>query len=196
MIGNNTGDLNIKKSYNTGTVNGYKGSAVGGIIGNAYQYGGNTSLVSCYNTGNISSDSYLVGGLIGVLNDDTTITACYNRGNISSGENGAGGLVGYCIDDMSVTSCYSTGDVSANKYGNKIYGASNSSAFTLSFSKVYQLKDADGSDNTDSGITTKDDSYFKSSDMITSLGSDYYESDSDSKYNDGYPILKDITYSN
>ena len=66
LIGNNTGDLNIKKSYNTGTVNGYKGSAVGGIIGNAYQYGGNTSLVSCYNTGNISSDSYLVGGYMQV----------------------------------------------------------------------------------------------------------------------------------
>lgn len=67
----------------------------GGIVG---QIGGNTSIASCYNTGNVSSR--YSGGIVGGKYSSASliITNCYNIGNAN------GGIVGY--GSGNVTNCY------------------------------------------------------------------------------------------
>jgi hypothetical protein len=74
------------------------------------------SISQCYATGTVSgsSDSYLVGGLVGC--NSGSITNCYSTGSVS-GSNGVGGLVGY--NDGSISGCYYT-SLPNNGYGTRL----------------------------------------------------------------------------
>ena len=95
----NTADITITKSA----------SIVGGIIGSNYGY--ESYINKCYNTGNINGESIgYVGGIAGNGTYAGWLVNCYNTGNIyvASGEVNIGGIKGYqrfgCI-----ANCYNTG---------------------------------------------------------------------------------------
>lgn len=97
----NTTSQNAEYSYQQGT---------GGVVG----YSDSKSAVTrCYNWGDISSDCYQTGGIVGYTNGTLT-SGCYNIGNVSDYDY-AGGVVGRVYDVDNVTDCYYLkGSVSSN----------------------------------------------------------------------------------
>ena len=93
-------DVTVTNCVNEATVNG--GQQAGGIVGTAYNAGGNTKIVNCINNGAVTDNSgYGAGGIVGFLTgyDDSvdhlapTIENCVNHGTIT-GSNRAGGIAG------------------------------------------------------------------------------------------------------
>ncbi len=85
ILGNAVAAIYVERCYNSGTVtstgnNSY--SRAGGIVG--YMSGSGTAKVNtCYNTGNIISDSYAAGVFAGYGGYSLTVSSCYNTGKIS-----------------------------------------------------------------------------------------------------------------
>ena len=67
------------------------------------------TITNCYNTGDVSGDSY-VGGVAGSNGFDRTITNCYNTGDVS-GERNVGGVAG-SNRGGTITNCYYDSDKS------------------------------------------------------------------------------------
>ena len=93
-------DITVTGCINWATVNGEQ--QAGGIVGTAYNAGGNTKIVNCINNGAVTDNSgYGAGGIVGFLSgyDDSvdhlapTIENCVNHGTIT-GSNRAGGIAG------------------------------------------------------------------------------------------------------
>ncbi len=107
--------LEVINCYNLGKVSATAGRA-GGIAGYASE---NSTITSCYNSGEITSTgtSNSESGLAGIVgwNYMGTITKCYNTGKIS-GQVAVGGIAGYNCG--TVTECYNTGSI----YGESIVG--------------------------------------------------------------------------
>ena len=129
-------------SYNDSTsrVGGIGGGMTGGIIANCYNMGevsfsashkrcdscvggicgtlsNASSIAYCYNTGIISSKSYLdsynsAGGIIGEMSG-ISISNCYNSGTISADK--AGGICGYTAGSI-ISNCYDAGCILASSY--------------------------------------------------------------------------------
>ena len=91
-----------------GNVTGHE--KVGGVVGQS-QYG---DVISCYNDSDVSG-YYNVGGIVGRAEDSTTTQNCYNTGDISgeSYDAEAGGIVGSNFSS-NVQNCYNTGNISAS----------------------------------------------------------------------------------
>jgi len=117
----NTGLIGTKINYKPNDPDSQ--AIVGGISGGAF----NSTIMNCYNTGNISASSRIqkdifdgdgtfAGGIVG-WNYETTIANCYNTGSINALVSGiygsrSGGIV--ASDNESVIrNCYNTGTVSA-----------------------------------------------------------------------------------
>ena len=85
ILGNAVAAIYVARCYNSGIVtstgnNSY--SRAGGIVG--YMSGSGTAKVNtCYNTGNITSDSYAAGVFAGYGGYSLTVSSCYNTGKIS-----------------------------------------------------------------------------------------------------------------
>ena len=111
LIGNNYEGI-VENCYATGNVTGNLNSDVGGLIGYTY----NGTIKNCYAIGNVSGGAD-VGSLIGYIYNDTTVISCYATGNSSSTSEFAnvGGLIGWNIDST-IKHSYNTGDVSATGY--------------------------------------------------------------------------------
>ena len=95
---------------NIGVVDSYFNGAdyVGGVCG--WLIGQNTSIINCYNAGNVNGTDN-VGGICGNSGNGTGIAACYNSGNVS-GNASVGGVCGSITTPL--TGCYNTGKVSGN----------------------------------------------------------------------------------
>ena len=154
----------IENSHATGTVNASGGYA-GGLIGEAYGtvtschatgdvtglgytgglIGKKTNdypLTLCYATGNVSSNSYAVGGLIG--QSDGPISLCYASGNVTSHAM-AGGLIG--ISDGTISNCYATGSVTGTWILGGLIGGN-----TVTVEKSYSTGLITDTGGTDGGI--------------------------------------------
>ena len=85
ILGNAVTAIHVERCYNSGTVTSTGNtsySRAGGIVG--YMSGSGTAKVNtCYNTGNIISDSYAAGVFAGYGGYSWTISNCYNTGKIS-----------------------------------------------------------------------------------------------------------------
>lgn len=85
ILGSTSANVQIARCYNSGIVtstgnNSY--SRAGGIVG--YISGnGEAKVNTCYNTGNITSDSYAAGVFAGFGGYSLTVSSCYNTGKIS-----------------------------------------------------------------------------------------------------------------
>jgi hypothetical protein len=80
---------------------------LGGFIGTSE----NSSIINCYCTGSLVSESY-VGGIVGMNSSNSIISNSFSSGNFTSSELVVGGLVGY-NDNSSITNCYSTANVNS-----------------------------------------------------------------------------------
>ena len=102
----------IKNLGVDGTVIGYQ--RVGGIVG-MLQY--NSTIENCYNACSVSSDSNIVGGVVG-YNNQGSVKRCYNTGTVTLINSATpnilqsqvGGVVGSVLAGT-VEYCYNTGEV-------------------------------------------------------------------------------------
>ena len=79
----------IRACYNTATVSGNQ--YVGGVIGyNTTE----STLLSSYNTGDVTGTANYVGGVCGANDYTATTRACYNTGKVSGPSNSTGGVIG------------------------------------------------------------------------------------------------------
>jgi len=96
--------------------------AAGGVNGGQYAGGiagyvtGNSTIIDCYSTGNISAT--YAGGIAGQIGG-SSITNCYSTVNISA-VSYSGGIAGY-MNSAKITNCYSTGNVSSSSSYNYSY---------------------------------------------------------------------------
>ena len=85
ILGSTSTNVQIARCYNRSAVTSTgstSSSRAGGIVG--YISGNGTAKVNtCYNTGNITSDSYAAGVFAGFGGYSLTVSSCYNTGKIS-----------------------------------------------------------------------------------------------------------------
>lgn len=160
------GCVNNGTIKNVGVVASYiKGATwIGGVVGQNDGKDNPTSIVNCYNAGNITGSAG-VGGIIGD-NNDTLINCynigkisgiydiggiagdnhgkieyCYNTGNVTgivSGddhENYIGGITGTCFD--TVANCFNTGDITGIGTGQSAAGGIVGMPYDLFYCKIY-----------------------------------------------------------
>lgn len=85
ILGNAVTAIYVERCYNSGTVTSTGNtsySRAGGIVGNI-NGNGTAKVNTCYNSGNIISDSYAAGVFAGYGGYSLTISNCYNTGKIS-----------------------------------------------------------------------------------------------------------------
>ena len=116
IMGTNQGgnQIEIQNCYNTAIIKGK--IDVGGICGDAQK----TTIVKCYNIGNIIGTDCAIGGISGNYGN---ISLCYNKGDVTGGYQ-TGGIIGY-LSDCTIENVYNLGKITSN-YKN---GNSNSSAY-------------------------------------------------------------------
>ncbi len=122
-------------------------SYIGGIVGDAA--GGTITLTDCYNTSNISSDSY-TGGIVGYNDQTLTINDCYNTGNISGYY--TGGIMGR--GSGAITNCYNTGSISGFCTGG-ILGTNANKNTNTTITKCYNAGDISSSDKPGGVISSR-----------------------------------------
>ena len=149
-VGGIVGNVSDGSVYNCSniktTVKGnYKNT--GGIVG---QLSGN--MENCYNTGEILSSYFGVGGIVGYTLVNSNITKCYNAGKIINTLEGnavAGGIVGNTESPTHINYCYNIGDVLCTGYGagGIVASIGNGSTITdcYNFGNVIGTKYATGS---------------------------------------------------
>ena len=183
-------------NYEAGNAFSYSGGIVGRINDNATN---ETTIVNCYNTGNISADTYShyltspcssSGGLVGESNF-TNIINSYNTGSVFS-NNYSGGIVGQCCNSTNITNNYNSGSLSYNNYYIGGTGGIIGNG-TSNISNSYFLNTC-GGDNTNGGTPLTDDA-LKSMEFINIIndGSEVYRQDI-YNVNQGYPIFSDVPY--
>ena len=105
FIGN--GSATITNSSNYGEI--IAESSAGGLSG-----GGNGFIViNCANFGNVTSNTSVVGGILGYFNSTTgevNIYNSYNTGKIS-GQTNAGGIIGYIYAAANIKNVYNIGQI-------------------------------------------------------------------------------------
>jgi phosphodiesterase/alkaline phosphatase D-like protein len=120
------------------------GAGVGGLTGYLW-YGG--SMINCYTTGSVTSNTLSAGGLIGI-NDgnnsettETTLSQCHSSCTVS-GKTNIGGLIGNSTAGT-VSSCYATGATYGATYVGGLVGENNSSVSDC-YSKGTVSSNSDG----------------------------------------------------
>ncbi len=98
---------------NVSVVGGYY---TGALIGHS----SSGTIINCYTTGSVSSESRYIGGLVGYCEDTTTISNCYSECTVNATNTGttkrvlAGGLVGEIDGNCTIEKSYATGDVTVS----------------------------------------------------------------------------------
>lgn len=143
ILGSTSTDVQIARCYNrsavTSTGSTYS-SRAGGIVG--YINGnGEAKVNTCYNTGNITSDSYAAGVFAGYGGYSLTVSSCYNTGKIrSSKDTSRIGAFTTSDSDAASNSFYLEGSIPA--------GAKTSGATAMSDAAMRtELLDKLGADN-------------------------------------------------
>ena len=122
ILGNAVAAIYVERCYNSGTVTSTGNtsySRAGGIVG--YMSGSGTAKINtCYNTGNIISDSYAAGVFAGYGGYSLTVSNCYNTGKISGKSQTNTGAFTTSDSDAASNSFYLEGSIPA---GAKTNGA-------------------------------------------------------------------------
>ena len=142
ILGSTSANVQIARCYNSGIVtstgnNSY--SRAGGIVGRIFGSDGKAEVNTCYNTGNITSDSYAAGVIAG-SNFGWTVSSCYNTGKISGKSQTNTGAFTTSDSDAASNSFYLEGSIPA--------GAKTSGATAMSDAAMRtELLDKLGADN-------------------------------------------------
>ena len=86
ILGSTSANVQIARCYNRSAVTSTGNasySRAGGIVGRIFGSDGKAEVNTCYNTGNITSDSYAAGVFAGYGGPSLTVSSCYNTGKIS-----------------------------------------------------------------------------------------------------------------
>jgi flagellin-like protein len=141
----NVGVINVNMTGNKG-VGGLVGDnygtvsnsySTGNVTGESYSVGGlvgynsNGNISNSYSTGNVTGFDYL-GGLVGV-NSNGTVSNSYSTGNVSGEENYLGGLVGRNWKG-NISNSYSTGNVTGFDYLGGLVGDNYNGNISNSYS--------------------------------------------------------------
>ena len=136
----------IDNCYNNATVKSYSSDGgAGGFIGST-----TATITNSSNYGEIIAEKY-AGGLFGTGNGSTVIN-CANLGNITSNTNIAGGLLGMfnaTIDKVNIYNSYNVGKISAQTSGGGIIGYIYASA---NIKNVYNIGQVESTTNPPGGI--------------------------------------------
>lgn len=87
ILGSTSTGVQIARCYNRSAVTSSgstNSSRAGGIVGYISGSNGEAKVNTCYNTGNITSDSYAAGVFAGYGGYSLTVSSCYNTGKIRS----------------------------------------------------------------------------------------------------------------
>lgn len=200
--------VTISNSYNTGTVSvlGIYGldQFAAGLVVKDNSTGGNIIINNSYNSGNINcagSGKDNVGGLVSLSVGTLQINSCYNIG-IVSGHLNVGGILGShrklwvtgTPGKTTIANSYNVGTVTGSTSIGGIIGQDTGNNYDIS--KAYYLESGSllnvgtVANNTSCSRTSL---YMKSSDFVTLLG-DQFIMDTSPLKNNGYPILRNITY--
>jgi len=157
----------------SGGTNSQTSYPMGGVMGGADSTQSTYVIDRCYNTGAVTCDSLLAGGITGTVRS-ATLTNCYNRGTVTSANTAgsigtpalAGGVVGSILS-TSISGCYNAATVqhsggSGTYTVGEVYAAATSSTATNNYSSTDTFTVAD-------------------------LGGAYV--DDTGAINDGYPVL-------
>jgi gliding motility-associated-like protein len=124
MVGESR-DTNIINSHviNVGVssvMNTSSSAMVGGLIG--YSWGW-SSVKYCSSSGNVVSDGYRVGGLIGDIHQ-TTVSESYSTSNVT-GASHSGGFYGFGSSSVTISNCFARGNISPYSSSNSLdyYGS-------------------------------------------------------------------------
>ena len=97
--------------YNVGTLNGK--SNIGGIVGQKNQ-SGNDIIKNCKNINAVHASVMGAGGILGTnYGANTIITDCFNSGTITA-ESYAGSIAAFESDNATITYCFNTGDITSS----------------------------------------------------------------------------------
>lgn len=124
ICGFNTGT--ISKCINSGKV--YGNDNIGGISNVVTSTDGNAVIDRCFNSGNVSADNILAGGILGMgyvgYGTSLDISDCYNTGNITA-KMDVGGIIGMTYIEQgkcNISRVYNVGDVSGDSLVGEIVG--------------------------------------------------------------------------
>lgn len=171
------------------------GGYSGGIVGTVRD-GGDSTVKNCCNTGNITTESGAVGGIIGHLDTtrsgyvtvNVTIENCYNTGNIKA-QDSVGGIVGRAQDGHRILNCYNSGLITSSD-DNSAGGIAGAVTSGNVIENCYYDKNsaavgvASGNDT----VTGKTAEEMASKEFATLLG-EAFKCDRYELINGGYPIL-------
>lgn len=102
--------INLTGCYNLGNITIDDGHC-GGLIGQCPTYS-KCKMEKCYNAGMIANRKGTAGGLTSeIWKDGSSIINCYNTGDVSGNIRSTGGLVGVCCSASDIIYCYTTGSV-------------------------------------------------------------------------------------
>lgn len=154
------GTINIKRSYNTGAINGKFN--VGGLVS---RISGKLTIDSCYNVGKLNG-TQCVGGILG------------NNSKIWSGK----------IGDVTIQNSYNIGEIVGTTNIGGIIGKQEGTTYNIT--KAYYLEKTNllNIGNISGSTCSRTEEYMKSNDFVTLLGNEFTADTSNT--NGGYPILK------
>jgi filamentous haemagglutinin family N-terminal domain len=121
-------DVSIIQSHATGDVSSY--AQVGGLLG----WGTRVVISQSYAAGNVSATGGLVGGLVGVAQDNSTVTDSYATGTIA-GDGYVGGLIGHAYAGVSINKSYATGTVSGTDNVGGLLGVAEDISISHSYAE-------------------------------------------------------------
>ncbi len=109
----------------------------GGLIGRVE--GG--SIIGCSATGEVNTETYYPGGLIGYVIGNVTVKNCYATGNATSASGSytrGGGLIGQVDGNATIEKCYATGNVSGQGHmAGGLIGVIGKAESVVTISKCY-----------------------------------------------------------
>ena len=91
----------------TATVHNGRQGTVGGVVANQENSAG--AISNCVNYGDVTCDSYIVGGIAG--SGGAAVTNCANWGNVTGGNVSIGGIFGSTKDKGSISGCVNYGTI-------------------------------------------------------------------------------------
>ena len=154
----------------------------------------NSTTSKCYSTCNVETPGgQHIGGFAGGTWQEATISDCYAKGSVTTNSTYTGGFIGSTNAVDVITNCYSIGEVTANGTSSGFEGQ-GTGTINVSFWNT-ETSGNSGSAGTVSGRTTAEMTFPYASNTYS--GWDFaaiWIEDTDGTVNQGYPYLSGIEY--
>ena len=126
LFGSNFGEIKNLGLVNVNIQAEGVSTILGGVVGDNHN-----NIEGCYTTGNITCTSTLwsmVGGITGILEENSKVTKCYNKANVThinigdKGQAVVGGIAGNTESGyVEITECYNSGNIYGSSEKSNVY---------------------------------------------------------------------------